>query len=284
MVGFGIMDNIVMITAGEAIDSTLGVSLGISTMAAAGFGQCFSDVAGLSCGGIVDATVSKFNMKQHGLSSEQLNLRKTRLIATIGACIGVVTGCLLGMTVLLFMDTDRADRAKRSKELKSIFESVMKDGHNLVGAERATLFMVDHEKNELWSQVATGFTKPHDKIIKCPVGEGLVGHAVSTHKTVMVPNAYNDPRFNPEIDKNTGFHTRSVIVVPVFDAKDNTVVIGAIEMMNKKKMKTCDTTTTSTDNDNDDESGIVPFNECDEKLLKVLASHVSSFIRVVDSS
>jgi len=75
-------------------------------------------------------------------------------------------------------------------------------------------------------------------------------------------------------------------VVPVFDAKDNTVVIGAIEMMNKKKMKTCDTTTTTTDNDNDndDESGIVPFNECDEKLLKVLASHVSSFIRVVDSS
>jgi len=301
MVGFGIMDNIVMITAGEAIDSTLGVSLGISTMAAAGFGQCFSDVAGLSCGGIVDATVSKFNMKHHGLSSQQLDLRKTRLISTLGACVGVVTGCLLGMTILLFMDTDRADRAKRSKELKSIFESVMKDGHNLVGAERASLFMVDQKKNELWSQVATGFTKKqskNQKIIKCPIGEdSLVGYSVVTQKTVMVPNAYNDTRFNREVDKHTGFKTQSVIVVPIFDAKDNTVVIGAIEMMNKKKIETCDAcdtididtnTNSNTEMDNDTDTdydtSIVPFNECDERLVKVLASHVSSFIRVVDST
>jgi hypothetical protein len=39
MIGFGFMDNLVMITAGEAIDSTFGVALGISTLTAAGFGQ-----------------------------------------------------------------------------------------------------------------------------------------------------------------------------------------------------------------------------------------------------
>jgi len=101
MVGFGIMDNVVMITAGEAIDSTFGVYLGISTMAAAGFGQCISDVAGLTSGGLVDAGVSKLNLRHHGLSPKQLDLKIARIYSTFGACVGVLTGCLLGMTVLL---------------------------------------------------------------------------------------------------------------------------------------------------------------------------------------
>jgi hypothetical protein len=101
MVGFGIMDNVVMITAGEAIDSTVGVALGISTMAAAGFGQCFSDVAGLTSGGLVDAAVSKLKLPHHGLTPAQLDSKKARLVSTLGACVGVVTGCLLGMSVLM---------------------------------------------------------------------------------------------------------------------------------------------------------------------------------------
>ena len=101
MVGFGIMDNVVMIMAGDAIDSTFGVALGISTMAAAGLGQCFSDVAGLTSGGMVDAAVSKLNLRHHGLSAAQLDTKKARFVSTLGACVGVVTGCLIGMTVLL---------------------------------------------------------------------------------------------------------------------------------------------------------------------------------------
>ena len=46
VIGFGFMDNLVMITAGEAIDQTFGVALGISTMTAAGFGQCFIQIVG----------------------------------------------------------------------------------------------------------------------------------------------------------------------------------------------------------------------------------------------
>ena len=59
MIGFGFMDNLVMITAGEAIDSTFGATLGISTLMAAGFGQCISDVAGNVSGGAVDAAGKK---------------------------------------------------------------------------------------------------------------------------------------------------------------------------------------------------------------------------------
>ena len=101
MIGFGIMDNMVMITAGEAIDSTFGVALGISTMAAAGLGQCCSDVAGLTSGGLVDAAVSKLKLPHHGLSPKQLDSKRARMYSTFGACVGVVTGCLIGMSVLL---------------------------------------------------------------------------------------------------------------------------------------------------------------------------------------
>ena len=112
------MDNLVMIQAGEAIDMSLGVAFSLSTMTAAGFGQCFSDVAGITCGGLVDATVARMNLPSHKLSPAQMNLKRSRIYTTIGGCVGVVTGCLLGMSCLLFMDTDRADRAKKAKELQ----------------------------------------------------------------------------------------------------------------------------------------------------------------------
>lgn len=123
-----------MIQAGEAIDMSLGVAFGLSTMTAAGFGQCFSDVAGITCGGIVDAGVAKMNLPQHNLSPAQLDLKVTRTWHTMGGCVGVVTGCLLGMSCLLFMDTDKADRAKKAKELHSIFENVLEEGHKLIHA------------------------------------------------------------------------------------------------------------------------------------------------------
>ena len=172
------------------------------------------------------------------------------------------------------MDTARADRAKRAKELKSIFESIMDDGHNLVGAERATLFMVDEESNELWSQVATGT----DGIIKVPLSKGCVGWSVSTGKVLNVPNAYECEYFNKSIDESTGFKTVSVLVVPIKSKinGDNNKIIGAIQMINKRNNK-------DGNNADGDDDTIIRFTENDERIVTVLASHVASFIQVVDS-
>ncbi|KAL7477344.1 hypothetical protein ACHAW6_003156 [Cyclotella cf. meneghiniana] len=260
MIGFGFMDNLVMMTAGEAIDSTFGVTLGISTLMAAGFGQCFSDVAGNLSGGLVDGLVSKLHLPRHGLTQEQLESRLSRLYSTLGACVGVVTGCLLGMSCLLFMDTDRADRARKAKELQSIFESVMGEGKKLFHAERAALFMLDEEKGELWSQVATG-TKG---IIKVNSNEGIVGACVQSGKLINVPDAYKDDRFDVEVDTKTGFRTKSVLAMPV--TNDEGKIIGALQMLNKK---------------NEDGSDGV-FNSCEEQLARLMASHVKSFIRIVE--
>jgi len=274
MIGFGIMDNFVMITAGEAIDSTFGVMFGLSTMAAAGFGQCVSDVAGVTSGGMVDAAVSKLNLPMHGLSTAQLDLKPARVATTVGSALGVLTGCLLGMSVLLLIDTDRADRAKRAKELNSIFESVMDEGHDLVDAERATLFMLDEEKQELWSRVASGM----DGIIAVKNDQGLVGKCVQTGEVVNVVDAYQDPSFNQSIDKSTGYRTKSVLVVPIKDANDDERVIGAIQMINKKLTPSPSSSPSSSS------SEPPHFTANDENICKVLASHVTAFIRVVDGS
>jgi putative methionine-R-sulfoxide reductase with GAF domain len=252
-----------MIMAGEAIDQTFGVALGISTMAAAGFGQCVSDVAGITSGGLVDAAVSRLNLPQHGLSQDQLGLRVSRMYSTFGACVGVLTGCLLGMSVLFFMDTDRADRAKKAKELNSIFATVMDQGHTLLGADRATLFMLDEKKKELWSRVGTGI----DGIIKVPADQGIVGHCFTSGKLVNVEDAYKDPHFNKEVDKRTGFRTGSVLVVPIIAATNDDEILGAIQIINKRNP----------------DGSIGQFTKSDENIVNVLASHVAAFIRVVES-
>ena len=113
---------------------------------------------------------------------------------------------------------------------------------------------------------------------------------MTTKQIVNVPNAYDDTRFNSKVDTITGFKTISVIVVPIFDDNNKNKVIGAIQMLNKKIENSCeddpDCTTCirhSSNTNSTTTTTIVPFNECDEKILKVLASHVASFIRVVDS-
>lgn len=260
MVGFGFMDNLVMITAGEAIDSTLGVALGISTMTAAGFGQCCSDVAGNLSGGTVDAAVTRMKLQHHGLTEDQLDLKVSRMYKLLGACVGVVTGCLLGMSCLLFMDTDKADRARKAKELQSIFDHIMTEGKALFNADRATLFMLDDEKHELWSQIATG-TKG---IIKIREDEGIAGACLQSGELINIDNAYEDERFNQKVDGVTGFTTKSILAVPV--QNETGKLIGVIQMLNKKSA--------------DDK--VTSFGVDDEKLIRMMANHVTSFIKIVD--
>eukprot|EP00980_Cylindrotheca_fusiformis_P014826 scaffold4031_cov135-Cylindrotheca_fusiformis.AAC.13 len=259
MIGFGFMDNIVMITAGEAIDSTFGVAFGLSTMAAAGLGQCCSDVVGVTSGGIVDAAVSRLRLPHHGLGPKQLDLRVSRLCSTLGACLGVFCGCLLGMSILLFMDTDRAERARKAKELQSIFETIMSDRQKNFHAERTTLFMLDEEKKELWSRVATGTSE----IIKLPATQGIAGACVTTGELINIPDVYKDSRFDQSVDDSTGFVTKSILAVPIKSEEGE--ILGVIEVCNKKNA----------------DGSLGEFGDCDEKVLKMLATHVSCFITIV---
>ena len=109
----GIMDNFVMITAGDLIDNTLGVKFGMATLTAAACGQVVSDVCGVCFGGTVEAFATKFGLPSPDLTSSQRRMKVSRLTATFGAVIGVVIGCFLGMGTLFLVDTTAADREKK---------------------------------------------------------------------------------------------------------------------------------------------------------------------------
>lgn len=115
-IGFGILDNLLMIIAGEYIDHTFGVLFGLSTMAAAGLGNIISDIAGVGTAHYVEFLVAKFfNVKPPPLTAEQWDSGSVRWTTNGGRCAGLVIGCLIGMFPLLFFD----EKEKQEKKLQA---------------------------------------------------------------------------------------------------------------------------------------------------------------------
>eukprot|EP01059_Diplonema_ambulator_P009410 TRINITY_DN19268_c1_g1_i1.p1 TRINITY_DN19268_c1_g1~~TRINITY_DN19268_c1_g1_i1.p1 ORF type:complete len:420 (+),score=127.48 TRINITY_DN19268_c1_g1_i1:53-1261(+) len=142
MVGFGIMDNTIMIHAGDLIDNFFGQYLKFTLIAAA-FGQLFSDVAGVVFGGTVEAIAARMGITYPPMSNKQRNLRSIKIIGTSGAAIGVMIGCCLGMLNLLFLDLEKADRMKRAEKMRTLFDAIIAEGWELVNCDRCTLYMLE---------------------------------------------------------------------------------------------------------------------------------------------
>ena len=120
-VGFGFMDNAIMIIAGEYIEMSIGATFALSTMAAAGLGNLLSDIAGVVSSSKIELVVERWlGIKAPDLTKAQLATRAARLAKTLGAIVGISVGCLLGMFPLLFFDADhdhnlRPDEDDREK-------------------------------------------------------------------------------------------------------------------------------------------------------------------------
>jgi adenylate cyclase len=100
----------------------------------------------------------------------------------------------------------------------------------ILEVERSTLFLLDREKDELWSKVAVGDDM---KEIRIPGSAGLAGHVARTGESLNIDDAYRDARFNPSVDRETGFLTRNVLCLPLIN-RDG-LIIGVTEAINKKK-------------------------------------------------
>jgi len=96
------------------------------------------------------------------------------------------------------------------------------------GCERASVFMLNKERTELFSRVAIGLER---KIIKLPLGKGVVGHVIKTGKPYITNDVKSSPYFNNAFDARTGFETKNIICVPLKSISNET--IGAFELMNK---------------------------------------------------
>ena len=84
---------------------------------------------------------------------------------------------------------------------------------SMLGAERATLYVVDSERQELWSRVVT---QSEFRELRLPLdGRSLAAEVARSGRILRITDPYNDPRFDPSVDARTGFRTRSLIVLPI---------------------------------------------------------------------
>ena len=107
-----------------------------------------------------------------------------------------------------------------------LFSYLTELGKTIVDADRASFWKWDKRKNQIWTMSATGV----DKIV-IPDDKGLVGKALRLKKPLITNDPYNDPDFNNEVDIQTGYHTKSVLVLPVADVNGD--FIGALQLINK---------------------------------------------------
>ena len=113
-------------------------------------------------------------------------------------------------------------------DIDELLKVIAEETRNAMQADRCTVFLWDKDSNELWSKVALGV---ENKEIRFQADKGLAGYVVQTGETLNITDAYSDPRFNPEVDKNTGYKTKTILCMPIMN--NNHEIIGAFQVLNK---------------------------------------------------
>jgi HD-GYP domain-containing protein (c-di-GMP phosphodiesterase class II) len=116
----------------------------------------------------------------------------------------------------------------QARDLRSLLWLLAGETSKVLGAGRSTVFLFDPERRELWSFVAEGLSEQ----IWFDAKRGLAGHVFETGRTLVVNDVASDPRFNPAIDRKTGFVTRSALSVPIINTRGET--IGVFQVVNKQ--------------------------------------------------
>ena len=129
----------------------------------------------------------------------------------------------LGRIKLLLSSAERISREQDVDKLLVMLSDLARD---ILEVDRCSLFLLDREKNELWTKVAHGVEE-----IRVPADSGVVGWVAQRGESLVVKDAYADPRFNPEVDKETGYRTQNILAIPLFDKKGN--VLGVFQAVNK---------------------------------------------------
>ena len=113
-------------------------------------------------------------------------------------------------------------------KLSSLLSKVMTAATKFLNADRSTLFLNDEKTNQLWSEVGQGLESMQ---IRLPNHLGIAGAVFQSGKSINIPHAYADMRFNPAFDKKTGYFTRSILCVPIVNKGGKT--IGVTQVLNK---------------------------------------------------
>ncbi|MCS7215331.1 MAG: HD domain-containing protein [Thermodesulfovibrio sp.] len=147
---------------------------------------------------------------------------------------------------ILLKAAGKISREKNLNNLISILSNLAKD---IIEVDRCSLFLVDEKKRELFTIFAHGV-----KEIRMPITSGIAGYVVKKGKYYVTSDAYKSKFFNPEIDKISGYKTKNILAVPIFDSKGK--IIGVYQAINKKEN----------------------FKNMDIKLMKLIAEFAGSVI------
>ena len=121
---------------------------------------------------------------------------------------------------------DVASLLAMTADLDALLTRICTAATSLVSSERASIFLHDPKTDELWTKVALGA-----KEIRVPLTAGIVGHVFQSNETLLVPEPYQDARFNRDVDKRNGFITRNLLTVPVKNLERRQ--IGVLQAVNR---------------------------------------------------
>jgi len=138
--------------------------------------------------------------------------------------------------------------------LDNLLLQIAQKACEVLEADRCSMFIYDPYQDELWSTVAMGLG---EQVIRIPSNVGVAGHCFQSGAVINIEDAYEDPRFNREVDRKTGYRTRSILCMPLLHRDGSK--LGVIQLLNKK-------------------SGV--FNKEDETFLVAFGNHASVFIEM----
>jgi signal transduction histidine kinase/putative methionine-R-sulfoxide reductase with GAF domain len=148
--------------------------------------------------------------------------------------------------VALVQEVSRA--LSHTEDLDALLALIMAKVTELMEAERSTLYLLTDDGHQLWSKVQHGSERIE---IRLDVGDGIAGWVAKTREIVNIPDAYDDQRFQPSVDRKTGYITRSILSVPMLGTPG---LVGVLQVLNKQDG---------------------PFTHADEELLMALASQAA---------
>lgn len=122
-----------------------------------------------------------------------------------------------------------AELVNSTVKIDEVLRNVVEVATNLTESDRGTLYLIDSEKNELWSLVAIG---SETKEIRLKVGEGLAGYVAQSGEVINIKDVKTDPRFRADFDKSSGYQTKNMLCYPIKNNKNE--IIGVLQLLNSK--------------------------------------------------
>jgi len=123
------------------------------------------------------------------------------------------------------------NKVNSSLDVETVLNYAMETTEEALQAEASAIFEVDPNRGDLFFRLARGEKADRVKTMRLKMGEGVAGWVAQTGQAVIVPHAEADPRFNPNLDAKSGFHTRSLVSVPL---KHQDRLLGVIQVLNKR--------------------------------------------------